>query len=120
MDRLIYKEFVWPQNPHTYQEQCIRKPHFVTEDKVTCFEGMGQMQRIITGTGTFFGENAISDFQRLAKLFAENDAGNLQHPLWGIRYCYFTGLELTQEPKENCVSYQFEFTQASPNGQIPV
>ena len=120
MDRLIYKEFVWPQNPHTYQEQCIRKPHFVTEDKVTYFEGMGQMQRIITGKGTFFGATAYSDFRRLAELFESGEPGNLQHPLWGIRYCYFTGLELTQEPKENCVSYQFEFTQASPNGQIPV
>ena len=119
MDRLIYKEFVWPQNPHTYQEQCIRKPHFVTEDKVTYFERMGQMQRIITGKGTFFGATAYADFRRLEELFESGEPGNLQHPLWGIRYCYFTGLELTQEPKENCVSYRFTFTQADTNGEIP-
>ena len=88
-------------------------------DRQTYYEGMGKMQRIITGTGTFFGENAISSFQKLAKLFEENDAGNLQHPLWGIRFCYFTGLELTQEPKENCVSYTFQFTCALPNGEVP-
>ena len=119
MDKLTYKTFTWPQNPHTYKEECIREPHYITVDHVTYYESMGQMQRIITGTGTFFGENAVSDFQRLAKLFLENDAGNLQHPLWGIRYCYFTGLELTQEPTKDCVSYRFQFTQALTNGEVP-
>ena len=43
----------------------------------------------------------------------------MEHPIWGIRYCYFTGLELTQEPKENVVSYKFTFTQALTNGTVP-
>ena len=119
MDKLTYKTFTWPQNPHTYKEECIREPHYITVDHVTYYESMGQMQRIITGTGTFFGDTAIADFQRLAELFKENDAGNLQHPLWGIRYCYFTGLELTQEPTKDCVSYRFQFTQALTNGEVP-
>ncbi len=89
-------------------------------DRETYYEGMGDLQRIITGEGTFFGATAISDFQRLSALFEDGDPGNLQHPQWGIRYCYFTGLELTQEPRDNCVSYKFEFTQASANGQVPV
>ena len=55
----------------------------------------------------------------IQNLFKETSPGNLEHPLWGIRYCYFTGLELTQEPKENCVSYQFKFTQAKTNGEVP-
>ena len=75
MDKLTYKTFTWPQNPHTYKEECIRQPHFITVDRQTYYEGMGQMQRIITGTGTFFGDTAIADFQRLVKLFEENDAG---------------------------------------------
>lgn len=119
MDKLIYKTFVWPQNPHTYKEECIREPHYVTVDHETYYTGIGDMQRIITGKGTFYGDTAISDFQRLAKLFEEQEPGNLEHPQWGIRYCYFTGLELTQEPKENCVSYQFKFTQAKANGEVP-
>lgn len=91
----------------------------MTADHETYYQGIGEMQRIITGKGTFYGDTAISDFQRLAKLFEEQDPGNLEHPQWGIRYCYFTGLELTQEPKENCVSYQFKFTQAKTNGEVP-
>ena len=61
----------------------------------------------------------VTDFQNLARLFEQRDPGNLEHPLWGIRYCYFTGLELTQEPKENCVSYTFQFTCALTNGEVP-
>lgn len=86
---------------------------------MTYFEEMGEMQRVITGKGVFFGDTAFADFRRLAALFEERDAGNLEHPLWGIRYCYFTGLELTQEPKENCVSYQVTFTGAKTNGEVP-
>lgn len=119
MEKLCYKTFVWPQNPHTYREEYIRQPHFTTEAGVTSYDGMGEMQRIITGSGTFFGEYAIADFQQLAKLFEEQSAGNLEHPQWGSRYCYFTGLELTQEPRENCVSYTFQFTCALDNGKVP-
>ena len=116
----MYKEFVWPQNPHTYQEACVRKPHYITEDKVTYYQGMGAMQRVITGKGTFFGATAYEDFNRLVRVFEDSDPGNLQHPLWGIRYCYFTGLELTQEPKEDHVSYRFTFREADSNGEIPL
>ncbi len=119
MDKMSYKTFVWPQNPHTYQEECIRQPHYTTADQEKYFDKMGDMQRIITGKGTFFGTTAISDFQKLSRLFEDGDPGSLQHPQWGIRYCYFTRLELTQEPKENCISYQFQFTQAKTNGEVP-
>lgn len=120
MEKMSYKTFVWPQNPHTYQEEYIREPKFTTSDGVKYYQGMGEMQRIITGKGTFFGETAYADFRSLAELFEESTAGNLEHPVWGIRYCYFTGLELTQEPKENCVSYKFTFTGAKTNGEVPV
>lgn len=119
MEKLSFKTFVWPQNPHTYREEYIREPHFFTAEGVTYYDGMGDMQRIITGSGTFFGDTAFEDFRNLAKLFEDREAGNLEHPLWGIRYCYFTGLELTQEPRENCVSYTFQFTGALNNGEVP-
>lgn len=119
MQKLSYKTFVWPQNPHTYREEYLRVPHYRTSDGVTYYEKMGEMQRVITGKGVFFGKNAYGDFRRLAELFEESSAGNLEHPLWGIRYCYFTGLELTQEPKEDCVAYQFTFTGAKTNGEVP-
>ena len=119
MTKMSYKTFVWPQNPHTYQEKTAREPHFRTQEGITYFDGMGGMQRIITGSGNFHGADAYDQFKLLQKLFEDDEPGDLSHPVWGLRYCYFTGLELTQEPKENVVSYRFEFTQADANGVIP-
>lgn len=119
MEYLSYKTFVWPHNPHTYREASAREPQYYTEDGVTLFDDMGELKRIITGSGTFFGENAVEQFQALAELLEDKTPGNLRHPLWGIRYCYFTGLELTQEPRDNCISYSFEFTCALENGVVP-
>lgn len=119
MDKLSFKTFVWPQNPTTYKEEYKRTPHYYTQDGETYFKEMGDMQRFITGSGVFYGENAFTEFKKLIKLFEEAGAGNLEHPIWGIRYCYFTGLELTQEPRDNYVSYKFEFTGAVTNGVVP-
>lgn len=119
MDKLSYKTFVWPHNPHTYKDEFIRVPHYRTVDGETYFTGMSDMQRLITGSGAFFGEDAFAQFRKLSELFAESTPGNLEHPIWGICYCYFTGLELTQEPKDNYVSYRFEFTRALTNGEVP-
>jgi len=120
LEKMSYKTFVWPQNPHTYREEYLRDPHYLTEDGVKYYRNMGEKQFFITGEGSFFGETAYEDFRRLIKVFEDMDPGNLEHPVWGIRYCYFTGLELTQEPKENCISYRFTFTGAKTNGELPV
>lgn len=119
MDKMSYKTFVWPQNPHTYKETYQRDPKYYTQDGVTYFDSMGDMKRYITGTGVFYGNDAFTQFKKLILLFEDKTAGNLEHPIWGIRYCYFTGLELTQEPKDNYISYKFEFTGAQTNGVVP-
>ena len=119
MDKLSFKSFVWPQNPHTYKEEYKREPHYYTKDYITYFDKVGEMQRYITGAGVFYGEDAFEQFKKLIQLFEEGGAGDLEHPIWGIRYCYFTGLELLQEPKDNYVSYKFEFTGAIANGVVP-
>ena len=38
MDFLSYKTFVWPQNPHTYEEKMSREPQYSTSDGVTLRE----------------------------------------------------------------------------------
>ena len=119
MDYLSYKTFVWPQNPHTYREVTTRTPVYSTDSGVTSFEGMSSLKRTISGSGVFYGEDAYDQYKLLQKLAEEAGAGNLEHPIFGIRYCYLTLLEVTQEPKENYVSYRFEFTQALQNGEIP-
>ena len=112
MDYLRYKTFVWPRNPHTEEEKASRDPRYHTESGVTYYDGMGDLKRTITGECTFYGADAYDQYKQLQLLIEDKTAGNLEHPIWGIRYCYFTGLELTQEPKENVVNYKFTFTQA--------
>ena len=119
MDFLSFKTFVWPQNPTTYREVATRTPEYYTQDGETYYRGMSELKRIISGSGVFYGEDAYEQYLKLQKLMNEISAGNLAHPIFGIRYCYFTLLEVTQEPKENYVSYRFEFTQALLNGEVP-
>lgn len=120
MDKLTFKDFTWPTNPSVYKEEYIRNPRFRIVEGLAYYDGMGKMHRRITGSGVFFGTGAYAQFRKLGTLFEDDTPGYLDHPEWGVRHCYFTGLKLTQEPKENCVSYQFEFTEAMANGEIAV
>lgn len=119
MNFLSYKTFVWPQNPHIYREITTRTPEYYTQDGEVYFRGMSALKRTITGSGVFYGEDAYEQYKKLQKLSEDMAAGNLEHPIFGIRFCYLTLLEVTQEPKENYVSYRFEFTQALLNGEVP-
>ena len=120
MEKLSYKSFVWPRNPHTYKEESFRDGEYRKNDAgEDVFQGMGLLSRTITAEGVFFGERAYEDFRALAELVNSTEPGNLEHPIWGIRYCYLTGLEMTQEPKENCISYKITFRQALTNGVLP-
>ena len=119
MNFLSYKTFVWPHNPHTYRETTTRTPEYYTQDGETYFKGMSGLKRTISGSGVFYGEDAYDQYKKLQRLSEEAGAGNLEHPIFGIRYCYLTLLEVTQEPRENYVSYRFEFTQALANGEVP-
>lgn len=120
MLKLSYKTFVWPQNPHTYREESFRDGEYrKNEAGEDVFQKMGLLSRTITVEGVFFGASAYDDLKELAKLVDETSPGNLDHPIWGIRYCYLTSLAMTQEPGENCVSYKITFRQALTNGVLP-
>ena len=116
---LKYKTYTWPTEPQTYREVVSREPLYVTRDGVTSYSSISATHRVITGSGVFFGDSAYSDFRELMELAEDNSPGTLVHPDWGSRYCYFTKLEMDQEPRENFVSYRFEFTQARSDGTVP-
>ncbi len=116
---LQYKTFVWPNDPETYRENCVRDPQYITVDGVPTYIGMSKMKRVISGNGVFFGEQAYEKYLELVGVFGDSEPGDLVHPDFGTRLCYFTGLEMTQEARENCVSYKFEFTGSRPDGEVP-
>lgn len=120
LETLKFKDFVWPVNPHTYGEERILEPEYSKDANGNdVYNGMKPVQLVITGAGAFWGEDAIRNFQELAQKFVDDEPGDLVHPLWGTRYCYFTNLKMTQEPKENYIAYEFTFEQSQSNGFLP-
>ena len=119
MNKLVYKNFVWPQNPDVYEQRYVREPVYTKDEDGEIHFSMGPMKRTITGSGSFFGETAYTDFLALAKVFEENSFGGLIHPVFGTYRCFFTELELTTEPRADYVAYRFEFREADSDGVIP-
>ena len=66
-----------------------------------------------------FSEGSYKIWQEPKTLFEDSTTGLLDHPIWGQRLCYFTKLDLLQEPREDYVSYSFEFMQAQEDGTVP-
>jgi len=120
MEKLVFKAFTWPINPEKYQEAFLREPLYdKTDSGDSVFAGMGPMKRVITGSGAFFGADAYTHFNNLAKVFSDPAKGTLTHPVCGSRTVYFTQLQMTQSPKSDYVAYSFEFTEADSEGAIP-
>lgn len=105
-----YRDFVWPNNPRVFEVEYRRTLHsyklpfsgYVVQD-------LGLQNKIIRGEGEFVGVQAYENFRRLAALFEENKGGRLVHPVWPTMRAYFAKLSLKQEPKEDYISYSFEF-----------
>ena len=110
-----YKDYVWPHNPETYTITFRRK---VAATKVPFgrygMQDLGLSYRVMEGEGVFEGENAYSEFKKLATIFYQGGPGMLVHPVWQASNAYFVALELTQQPLENYVRYRFEFWETSP------
>ena len=115
-----YKQYVWPHNPEVYEVERQRRLVVHPVPFGGCVvQDLGQGCRVLRGRGTFAGPEAYEQFKKLLVLAENGTAGNLEHPVWGIRYCYFTSLEMTQEPEAECVHYRFQFTGALENGTVP-
>ncbi len=105
-----FKEYVWPHNPRVYSIEYRRRvvSHAVPFG-LYVLQNMGRNNRIFKGEGEFAGEGAYDEFRKLATVFYGTKPGLLVHPLWQEARCYFVSLELLQEPREDYVSYGFEF-----------
>lgn len=120
MDKLSYKSFTWPENPERYRVESCREPEYHTDESgVVIFDGLGERQRTVTGSGCFMGSGAYANFKKLEALTGEKTAGKLVHPVWGTMTAFLTELTMEQEPKENYVAYTFTFREANSSGAIP-
>lgn len=109
-----FKNYIWPHNPYRFETSysrgisCIKLPFsgHVVQD-------LGSCAKTFSGEGEFAGENAYTEFLKLAGVFSEGGAGVLVHPLWPGVNAVFEKLSVIQEPMENYVRYAFRFVEYS-------
>lgn len=109
-----YKGFSWHHNPKRLNIKNSRKT--VTLSYPYSYEQTQEIFRencIITGEGELYGGDCIRQFNVLNRLFSQKGGGVLSIGGLPSVEAYFTKLELLCEPKENIISYSFEFTQCS-------
>ena len=105
-----FKDYTWPHNPETYIVEYRRQ---VAAHKVPfgryVMQDLGVTYRVLQGEGTFAGDDAYEQFQKLAAVFEEGGAGLLVHPIWQPARAYFVTLRLTEKPLPDYVRYEFTF-----------
>lgn len=67
---------------------------------------------VYSGVGEFFGEDCISQYRELEKLFLEGRKGVLCLPDMLPVEVWFTGLDFVGDTTKDVLTYKFEFTQA--------
>lgn len=116
---LNFKGKAWPAEVEEYREVNTREPLYITEEGIPEFRTMSYLRRVISGSGSFLGAKAYEQYRQLEEWMEEISAGELFHPDLGLRNCYFTGLRLEADSREDYVHYSFEFLQADENGDVP-
>lgn len=113
MDKIMFKNVVWPQNPEYYTVSYDRETTYSQEgEEEPVLEKTAVFRRTVTGSGVFSGEQAYEQFKKLEKLCQDSEAGWLAHPVWDRMFAYLIKLEMTQEPRANYVAYSFKFLEA--------
>ena len=110
LSQMKYGDYTWPHNPRIYEISYTR--HVVCHKVpfgLYVHQDMGRGQRMMRGEGEFCGVGAYDEFRKLASMFYSAEPKVLVHPLWQSARAWFVSLKLKQEPKENFVSYEFEF-----------
>ena len=105
-----YKDFIWPNNPKTFEVEYKRTLHsYKLPSSGFKVQNLGVQHRIFKGEGEFAGPDAYESFRLLAEVYSDNASGWLEHPIWPPVKVFFAKLKLRQEPREEYVSYSYEF-----------
>ena len=112
-----YKDFRFSYNPARLQ--VIHQRRTVEHDcpgygAVT--QVLGEAPRIIRGSGAFWGEQAMNEFEALHQVYCQQDAGMLLIPMYQPILAYFTQLQITGQGAS--VQFTFEFVQQTSSPSI--
>lgn len=119
LSSMKYKDFVWPNNPKTFEAELNRSLRsFKYPFSGFEVQDLGPQYRIFKGEGEFIGPDAYDSFRRLAASFSEGGSGWLEHPVWPPVKVYFSKLRMKEEPKCDYLSYSFEFIECSSDTSL--
>lgn len=105
-----FRGFTWPNNPRTFEVEMRKTLHsYKLPFSGFKVQNLGVQNRVFKGEGEFVGPDAYDSFRRLAAEFSLSGSGWLEHPVWQPVKVHFAKLRLIQEPREEYVSYSFEF-----------
>lgn len=107
-----YKSFVFPNNPRTCKYDVDRSyaKHKYPELNGAELEDMDADAVVISGDGEFFGPDAYTHWNNLVNIFHEHGVGEFYHPVYtDVSSALMTKLSSNLEPRQDYVSYSFEF-----------
>jgi LysM repeat protein len=107
----------WVNNPSQCSYSCERTiiKHKYPELNGAELEDLNPEAAVITGEGELFGPNAYSDWKKMVSIFNQHGVGEFFHPVYSdVTHALWKKLEARMEPRENYVSYTFEFWQHLP------
>lgn len=105
-----YKNFVWPHNPSSINISVERDLiEAIIPFRGSIIQDLGQEKRIVSGSGQFFGEECMSQFESLLSIFKQGGTGYLLLPGMDSFLALFRSLKLNENSIPNVVNYSFEF-----------
>ena len=121
MDKMKFRMFRWPENPEQFGIRMVCEPLYeLNSIGQYDYTGMGPMCRVYTGSGVFFGPDAVEWFTALQVMMSTRTPGELVHPVWGTAdVVYLTQLQMDQESRPDYIKYSFTFREADEKGSIP-
>lgn len=109
---MSYKQFVWPNNPHTltYASADGQQTVALLSGNSRVLPGAAS-PRIVRGEGAFYGREAQVQMNRLEQVFLEQGPGVLFLPNRRPMRAWFTELTVLEQTKKDTVAYQILFTE---------
>lgn len=107
---LRYKGYGFPYNPNRLEIKHTRNfvKYPILQSHVHIEEAKDDSM-IVSGKGSFFGENSMAEFEQLKNLFDQGGVGQLVLPVGNIVDAYFASLIQIFESGTDALDYEFSF-----------
>lgn len=110
--KMRFKDFEFPSNPAVIKTELsanVRENPLFQRDSAVY--NVSRNAAVISGNGSFWGEERFTASALLKKLQNSSSAGWLFLPDGSCFNAFFTALTIEEDAKRGCVSYSFSFTE---------